>query len=528
MSHSILPTTGPEPAQPERALRRMSRFARSLRYLTPVPHGRLTKVKVAHHATILNDNRDGTFTEMGHYVTRAGGQKHLPPIVKSKNPLPTDAPALAEPNVTPGVRYEHSLSSASPVQSQSNSHHETQSGNNMTADQIMANESYKKRKLSAKESDSSKLWDTKSISSFASESSSPPEGATEQAQAAGHDQDAAELRAAAILAKSIAEENWATVKSFFTKKKLPRPEKGPIATLLACRREREIVARGYGRNLDIAWPKDVAMLIVQLVGREAPVPCNRCEKGTGMFQGCVMMSQEVADVLQNGRCTCVNCGWKSQKLRECDLDSRLKRAESSAVADGVTVNRGDEGRGDEGRGDEGRGDEGPGDEGPGDEGRADEGPADEGRADEGGHSSRPGRRSVRLLLTPKDKAQRGSPSAPIQRAASPLRNPTHEKTAPAVEPAYTKFSLTESEDRRFAFRVEIIRTGTGLQISVDAGHVRICTLAKGKVAVRLPGEPAFRMGPGGMFKLAPGARAEIVNTSGVDSVLHVTRLQVKR
>lgn len=466
----------------------------------PMPHRRLTKVKAAHHATILNDNRDGTFTEMGHYVTREDGQKHRPPMVKSKNPLPINAPALAEPHVTPSQGYKHRLFAASLATLQSEPHRATQSKNKMTADEMMANGDYNKRKASAKDSEPSKLLDGNPISSCSSQFTSSAEEATEKAQAADHDrqhnQDASESLGTANLWNSTAEENWATVKSFFTSRKFPPPQKGPIHALLPRRRERELSQRNLNLKLDITRPKDVALMIVQLVGRNTPVPCSRCEKGQGMFEGCVMMSQEVADALQSGWCSCVNCAWKSQHFKECDPKRKPRAVESPAIIDGVTASREDE------AGDDGE-----------------------------GHSLRVARRSERLLLTPNEGAERGSAAAaPIPRAASPVRNATEEKATPAAEPINTKSHLAENrdDDGRFAFGIEIIPAGTGLRLSVDNGTVRICTLATGKVTVQLPGEPAFRMGLGGMFKLAPGVGAEVVNTSGADAVLHVSSLRVAR
>lgn len=455
-------------------------------------------MKAAHHATILNDNRDGTFTEMGSYVTRENGQKHRPPMVKSKNPLPINAPALAEPHVTSSQGHKHRLFAASLAALQSNPHGATQSKNNMTVDEMMANGDYNKGKAWAKDSKPSKLLDGNPILSSSSQSSSPAEEATEKAQAADHDsqhsQDAPESLGTANLWNSIAAENWAAVQSFFTDKRFPLPQKGPIQALLPRRRERELLKRDPRLKLDITRPKDVALLIVQLVGRKTPVPCSRCEKGQGMFKGCVMMSQEVADALQRGWCSCVNCAWKSQHFKECDLERKPIEAESPAIVDGVTASR-----------------------------------EDEACDDEEGHSSQAARRSDRLLLTPNGRAERGSAAAaPIQRAASPLRNAIDGKTTPAAEPNTTKSHLAENEDGRFAFRIEIIPAGTGLRLSVDTGSVRICTLATGKVTVRLPGEPAFRIGLGGMFKLAPGVGAEVVNTSGADAALHVSSLRVGR
>ncbi|KAF3764761.1 hypothetical protein M406DRAFT_322722, partial [Cryphonectria parasitica EP155] len=111
-------------------------------------------------------------------------------------------------------------------------------------------------------------------------------------------------------------ENWATIEALFTGKKFPPPQSDPMRTLLSLPRVRELEFP-TSQMFSVAWPKDVSLLIVQLVGEESPEPCNRCAKGSGIFKGCVMVSDNVAQATQQGSCTCVNCAWKSCNLGVC-------------------------------------------------------------------------------------------------------------------------------------------------------------------------------------------------------------------
>lgn len=59
--------------------------------------------------------------------------------------------------------------------------------------------------------------------------------------------------------------------------------------------------------------------------------------------------------------------------------------------------------------------------------------------------------------------------------------------------------------------------------------LRLCSLATGKLSVKTTGADAdaeFRIGPNGMFKVAPGAACVVRNRVYVDAVVHVTTVDV--
>lgn len=54
-------------------------------------------------------------------------------------------------------------------------------------------------------------------------------------------------------------------------------------------------------------PRDVAALIVQVTGVEAPEPCKACAQGRGPFLGCILISPEAPEQARFGVLSCANC-----------------------------------------------------------------------------------------------------------------------------------------------------------------------------------------------------------------------------
>lgn len=53
--------------------------------------------------------------------------------------------------------------------------------------------------------------------------------------------------------------------------------------------------------------KDISAMIIQVTGRVGRQPCTRCEKGTGPFRGCVMMSTDAPKKVASVLASCANC-----------------------------------------------------------------------------------------------------------------------------------------------------------------------------------------------------------------------------
>ncbi|TIC98886.1 hypothetical protein CH35J_006463 [Colletotrichum higginsianum] len=84
----------------------------------------------------------------------------------------------------------------------------------------------------------------------------------------------------------------------------------------------------------------------------------------------------------------------------------------------------------------------------------------------------------------------------------------------------TNQAVTVSED--ISFNVIVIKPGDSHHWPEEADKVRICSIATGKLKVKLDNAEAFFMGLNGMFKLKPGMACTVENRLYVDSVVHVT------
>lgn len=71
------------------------------------------------------------------------------------------------------------------------------------------------------------------------------------------------------------------------------------------------------------------------------------------------------------------------------------------------------------------------------------------------------------------------------------------------------------------FEVKTIRSGNSLQLEADSTKARYCSLASGKLRIRIDEQPEFTIGPHGMFKIKPGLKACVQNRLYIDSVLHI-------
>lgn len=76
-----------------------------------------------------------------------------------------------------------------------------------------------------------------------------------------------------------------------------------------------------------------------------------------------------------------------------------------------------------------------------------------------------------------------------------------------------------------AFRVDTIFPGSMLRLEADPGKTRLCSVAAGKVRVKIGNEVEFVVGPHGMFKVRPGAACTVRNGLYLDAVLHILVLQ---
>ncbi|EXF82491.1 hypothetical protein CFIO01_05214 [Colletotrichum fioriniae PJ7] len=81
-------------------------------------------------------------------------------------------------------------------------------------------------------------------------------------------------------------------------------------------------------------------------------------------------------------------------------------------------------------------------------------------------------------------------------------------------------AVTVSEE--ISFNVIVIKPGESHEWAAESEKVRICSLAAGKLKVKLENTEPFSMGPNGMFKMKPGTACTVLNRLYIDAVLHVT------
>ncbi|KAL8393233.1 hypothetical protein RB595_003141 [Gaeumannomyces hyphopodioides] len=172
----------------------------------------------------------------------------------------------------------------------------------------------------------------------------------------------------------------------------------------------------------------------------------------------------------------------------------------------------------------------------------------------GGGDSGSGTAAVKAAATVSAPSTRDSTDAPNRSAAGPIpvtavsssqirpQPPPHDfgvedwEAGPgyvqSLESDYDKIAFSSDYLSKepvpvadgISFRVETISPHTGRSFKVMQTTTRICSLASGKLMVRIQNEPELSIGPHGMFKVNPGAECTLWNGLDVDSVLHVSTI----
>lgn len=93
----------------------------------------------------------------------------------------------------------------------------------------------------------------------------------------------------------------------------------------------------------------------------------------------------------------------------------------------------------------------------------------------------------------------------------------------AFSTTYLSQSQAVTVARDIAFQVIVIKPGT-MHTWKDTAHtLRICSIATGKVKVKMHGKE-FTIGPNGMFKVGPGVECTAMNLLYVDTTIHISVL----
>lgn len=81
--------------------------------------------------------------------------------------------------------------------------------------------------------------------------------------------------------------------------------------------------------------------------------------------------------------------------------------------------------------------------------------------------------------------------------------------------------MTVAQD--VTFRVEMIKPGSSVRLTADAERLRICSVASGKVRVKVAGQE-FAVGPNGVWKVKGGVGCAVENRYYLDAVVHVSSI----
>lgn len=99
------------------------------------------------------------------------------------------------------------------------------------------------------------------------------------------------------------------------------------------------------------------------------------------------------------------------------------------------------------------------------------------------------------------------------------------QTNVAFSTAYLSTNQVVQVADNVTFLTAIVASGTTHRFTADAGKIRICTVANGKVRVDVAGEPQFTVGPRGMFRINRGTACSVQNWCYVDAILQVTAVK---
>ncbi len=219
--------------------------------------------KRGHRRAKLNDNGDGTLSVVGEQED--GGIK--PAVIVSWNPLDPNEPPMLEPVVPAGLKWR------------------------------LAKESESTRKRSGAGSGMPK--------------------STEHA-----------LVKTSTALDPIAGESgtrlWEYIHPYLkTTPFSPIPKTGHVPQMLSLPRVRDI---RFNKAALSSFPysegrtQDVAALIMQVTGDEAPHPCRRCQEGRGPFEGCYLISVKAPLNTRQLIVSCANCFYKCNQTYCCLKD----------------------------------------------------------------------------------------------------------------------------------------------------------------------------------------------------------------
>lgn len=425
---------------------------------------------LVHRASLLNDNEDGTLS----VVKKVTGR--IPASVVSKKPLDREEPPMATPYLTYTSRYK------------------VPGGATSTSSQTDLIESISKR--AHDKAPSSPM--------VGSPTTRPPLGESGMGF-------------------------WKYIQSKLVHTPLyPIPRRGHVLQLLQhLPRIRNVEFNPHAlKPFRESRDQDISAMIIQAAGKRAKVPCGRCRMGKGPFRGCYVIPTSAPLSLRQSILGCANCFYQCCQTY-CDLkrwslktypELKSIRPSRGAVIPPLACITTDE--------------------------------------------KQPERRSIRVILKKSLAASKHTRNSPrpslrssrmksvLNTADMPL-SPTLSAVSPSqmseleeletweIAPgrirgdeqsdaihnfAFSNAYLAQNQvvriGRDISFQVVTVKPGTIYSWEASNDDVRLCSIASGKLHVRIHGQE-FSMGPNGMVRIKPGAGCTVMNMLYIDAMVHV-------
>jgi hypothetical protein len=291
-------------------------------------------------------------------------------------------------------------------------------------------------------------------------------------------------------------------------------------------------------------PRDVSCMIIQVTGEEAPAPCTECVKGKNPFDGCVVIARDAHPDVRSRMISCANCNYHGLQNR-CSIKQWVMDREqpeyppyqnpkAKKAADGETSKVPTPARASRASSSALPAPPQPSGSGSGNS-RSLRPRQSEPQVDAVGASAlmsvgqvasadetldmeeweiAPGRIRSQASDTPDSKL--------TQPETRLMFTPVNSEADIAMSHAYLGSSRPIQVSNDLSLRIADVRGGTTLRFEAEQDNTRICTIASGKLKVKIDGEPEFIVGPRGMFKIRPGAAATALNTSYFWAAVFIT------
>ncbi|ROW06919.1 hypothetical protein VMCG_04137 [Cytospora schulzeri] len=307
-----------------------------------------------------------------------------------------------------------------------------------------------------------------------------------------------------------------------------------IANMLALPMQRTIEWNNDSRNRwGVSAKIDIVALLMQLTGEDSPTPCDRCASDPkyGQWVGCkVMSSKMVGDAWRIYGCA--NCVYHG-KQTYCSLKSWSRKRAPRETAPSVAPKKQSRDRDAEVKSSEDM-----------DQSEASAAETTTAKAKTAqnhnlGHAALENNDGTTTRARPTQNQDAslvsvggslGSPliMEPWEKAPGRIRSRNSE-TMENI--AFSKSYLANGHEisvcREAAFRVEIIRSGHSKQLRPQKDTMCLCSIASGKLTVKMDGEDPFTIGTHGMFRILPGSRCLVDNEIYDDVTMHVTSIRVE-